>query len=161
MFKIVRGATFAALQEQAAQAESLRQQLAAAQQDAQAARADADAARADATKARTDLEGVVEDKRIGLAALRDAANDPARRPSVRGLIAVSILRDLLQSATAEAARTGGELDPSLRFVQTIIGDETDDGTLPATGNTVPDHNHVPGQGHERLATSAPGLQQED
>jgi hypothetical protein len=52
---------------------------------------------------------------------------------VRGMVAVTVLRDLLKDAEAMAKETGREIDPGMRFVRVILGDE-DNGTLPATGD---------------------------
>lgn len=137
MFKIVKSSTLTALREQAARLPGLRQQLAtaqgeagAAQQAAEAERTDADTARADAGKARAELQALLDDRVIGLAALRDAVLDPERGPSVRGRIAVRIVRDWIASAKTEAAAAGGGIDPGLRLLGMLFDDETDDGTLP-------------------------------
>jgi septal ring factor EnvC (AmiA/AmiB activator) len=133
MFRIVKAVTLASLRAQADELASMRQQLTTAQQDAESARAEAAAARSDAQEAQDQLQFLMNDKTVALAELREAASDPVRGPSVRGRIAVSVLRDLINTLEAEAARTGVELDHGLRLVQAVLlNDDTDDGALPAT-----------------------------
>lgn len=132
MFKLVKGSTLAALREQAAQLPDLRQQLADAREDVKSARIDADCARADAEQARTAQKLIEDDRVIGLAALLDAARDPARGPSVRGLVAVRLLRGQIEFGKAEAAKNGREVDPGLRYLGWLLADETDDGARPVS-----------------------------
>lgn len=137
MFKIVKGSTLTTLHRQAAELPGLRQQLdaaerkaIAAQRAAEAARAEAETARGEAELARADLKAIENDRLIGLATLRDAVRDPNRRPSVRGLIAMRILRDQVETAKAEAARTGTEIPRGLLFLAMVLCEGDDDGTEP-------------------------------